>query len=278
MASPLALWGEAVLGAGTRGQSFLLATLDKHCAGFVAGRSRLQRSEPLALDLLEWVHTQRFGYAKQQGWLEALIFYGVRHPFSRGAWAYWENCEAKWNQTRAVSLPTFEQWWRSALQWPLCEEAACAAIAAAVKRYLDWEALTLWLRPSFFGSSGLPPHALSELVRRFPRFSNLNDLTKIRDLKTRASMWRRVTKVGNDRLLLQARKAGILNHLLEQVRSHPWQVRIHAYAACREQELDHSPTRSFFRWEQAAASYIKPTGTARWSFESCGNLPAHFLR
>ncbi len=47
----LALWGELVVGMGACGQSYLLATLNKHCRGFVAGRSRLRRSEPLALNL-----------------------------------------------------------------------------------------------------------------------------------------------------------------------------------------------------------------------------------
>jgi len=84
----LALWGELLAGTGARGQSSVLATINKHCPGLVEGRSRLQQSTPLGLDLLEWVHTQKFDYAKRQGWLDALIFYGVRHPFSRGAWAY----------------------------------------------------------------------------------------------------------------------------------------------------------------------------------------------
>jgi hypothetical protein len=81
-------------------------------------------------------------------------------------------------------------------------------------------------------------------------------------------MWRRVTKVGNDRLLSQAREQGFLNNLLERVRSHPWYVTVHAYAACRGKERRRSRTVSFFRWKQAAASYIKPSGEARLSFGS----------
>lgn len=269
----LALWGEAVLGTGTRGHSSLLATLNKYCPGYVVGRSRLRQCEPLALNLLEWVHTQRFGYAKQEYWLDALIFYGVRHPLSRGAWAYWENSEAEWNRKRPVSVPTFERWWRSALQWPLCEEVACTAIAAAAKRYLDWEALRLWLRPIFFSSSGPPPHTLSELKRHFPHISNLNELTKIRDPKMRAGMWHRFVKVGDDRFLSEAREEGWLSNLVEHVRSHPWHVRMHAYAARWEKEWTGSrtlPYLSLREWEQAAASYIKPGGASR----SClGNSP-----
>ncbi len=267
----LALWGEIVLGTGPRGHSSLLATLKKHCPCFVAGRSRLQQSEPLALNLLEWVHTQRFGYAKQECWLDALTFYGVRHPLSRGAWAYWENCEAERNRKRVVSVPTFERWWRSALQWPLCEEAACAAVAAEVKRYLDWEVLMLWLRPLFFSSIGLPPHALSELNRRCPDISNLNDSTALWGPETRSSMWRRVVKAGNHHFLSQARQEGWLSNLLEQVRSHPWHVRMHAYAARWKQECSRSPVPpypSLRQWKLAAAQYIS-SGPVSYSVVRC---------
>jgi len=258
----LALWGEVVLGTGTRGHSSLLATLNKHCPGFFGGRSRSRQSEPLALNLLEWVHTQRFGDAKRESWLDALIFYGVRHPLSRGAWAYWENSEAEWNRKRAVSVPSFERWWRSALQRPLCQEANCSTVATAVERYLEWEALQLWLRPLFFNNIGLPRHALSEVKRRCLQISNLDDLTTLRGPKIRSSMWRQMLKVGNDRFLAQAREEGFLGNLMEQVRSHPWHVRMRAYALCWKKEWSQRPRPalpypSFRQWEQAAANYIK---------------------
>lgn len=261
----LALWGEAVIGT-ERPPSSLFTTFNKHCPGFIEGSSRWQQSEPSALNLLEWVHTNRFGSAKRQGWLDALIFYGVRHPLSRGAWEYWEHCETERSRKRPALVPSFERWWRSALQLPLCEEAACIAIAAAVKRYLDWEALTLWLRPFLFSSSGPPPHALSELKRRFPGVFDLNDLTTIRAPKTRASMWRCLVKGGNDRFLSQAREQGFLNNLLQQVRSHPWHVRMHAYAARWKQQWTPnsvSPYPSLRQWQQAAAQYITSGPTAR---------------
>jgi hypothetical protein len=114
--------------------------------------------------------------------------------------------------------------------------------------------------------SGPPPQALSELKRRLPRISNLNDLTTIRDPRTRASMWRRVMKVGNNRFFAQAREEGFLGNLLEQVRSNPWHVRMRAYAAVWEKEWPQSsalPYPSFRRWQQAAASYIKPGSASR---------------
>lgn len=260
----MALWSEILLEMGARGESSVLATLNKCCPDFVAGRQRLGQSEPLALDLLEWAHTQRFGYAKQECWLDALIFYGVRHPLSRGAWAYWEICESESKRNGvAASVPSFDRWWRSAFQSPVCGEATCDAVAAAVESYLDWEAFTLWMRPFFFIRSGLPTRANSELKRRFPRASRLADFTPSQDRKKRASMWRRVASGGPDRLLSRARKQGFLGNLLEQVHSHPWHVRIRAYAESCEKEGDCSPTPSFRRWQEAAGSYIKRGGASR---------------
>lgn len=256
----LALWGEAVIETAGRRPSSLLATLKKRCPGFVARRLPSQQSEPLALDLLEWVHTNRFGYAKRQGWLDALIFYGVRHPLSRGAWAYWEHCEKRWYRKRPARFPGFELWWRSALQWPLCESANCSAVAAALERYLDWEALTLWLRPLFFGSTGLPLEVLSELKHRCPRISNLNDLAALRGCDTRSSMWHRVVKAGNDRFLAQAGKEGWLSSLLEQVRSHPWHLRLETYGTHWKREWTGRctlPYPSLRQWKQGAAQYVK---------------------
>ena len=150
---------------------------------------------------MEWVHTNRFGHVKRQGWLDALVFYGLRHPLSRRAWAYWEYCEKAWNEKRPPSLQSFERWWRSAQQWPFCEWANWSAVAAAVETYLDWGALTLWLRPLFFGSVGLPPYVLSELERRCPGIATLNHSSTPRGGNARSSMWRRTMEVGRDHFL-----------------------------------------------------------------------------
>ena len=101
----LALWGEALIGMKGHAPSSVLTTRKKHCPGFIEARRRSQQFEPLALRLLEWAHTKRFRYAKEQSWLDALIFYGVRHPLSRGAWAYWEHCEKEWIESFQHRFP-----------------------------------------------------------------------------------------------------------------------------------------------------------------------------
>ena len=255
----LALWGEAVIATNHRPPLSVLATLKKHCPGFIEGGSPSKKSEPLGLDLLEWVHTQKFDFAKQQGWLDALIFYGVRHPLSRGAWAYWEDCETQWNRKPPASPPGFEQWWRTALQRPVCGGANCAVVGAAIERYMEWEAFTLWLCPLFFSGVGLPRHALSELKRRCPDIPDLGDSNALRGTQMRSSIWRRVMKAGNDYLLSQARQEGQLSTLLEQVRSHPWHVRLCVYAGRWKRDWTRSPMHpcpSLPKWKHAAAQYL----------------------
>jgi len=273
----LALWGELVAGTGARGQSSVLATINKHCPGFVEGRSRLQQSTPLGLQLLEWVHTKKFDYAKRQGWLDALIFYGVRHPFSQGAWAYWDD-ETKSNPKGTVSISSFERWWRTALQRPLCERANCAAVAAAVESYMEWETFTLWLCPLFFSGVGLPRRTLSELKRRCPGLCNVSDLSTLRGTQIQSIKWRQIAKAGDDRVLSQARQEGWLGNLLEQVRSHPWHVRLHAYAARWKHDWTRSPVPpypSLRQWKQAAAQYIS-SGPVPRSVAPCSpNASSH---
>jgi hypothetical protein len=274
----LALWGELLNGTGARGQSSVLATINKHCPGFVEGRSRLQRSTPLGLHLLEWVHTKKFDYAKRQGWLDALIFYGVRHPFSRGAWAYWEDYETKSNPKGTVSISSFERWWRTALQRPLCEAANCATVAAAVESYIEWEAFTLWLCPLFFSGIGLPQHALAELRRRCPGICDFSDLNALRGTQTGSTKWRQIAKARDHHVLSRARQEGWHSKLLEQVRSHPWHVRLHAYAARWKHDWTRSPVApypSLRQWKQAAAHYINSGPVPRSVGPYCPNASSH---
>jgi hypothetical protein len=255
-----ALWSRAVIATEGHAPSGLVKTLRARCLGFVEDEASSQEPGLLAFHLLEWIHNRRFGYAKRQGWLDALAFYGVRHPVSRGAWAYWEHCENEWEAKRPTSLPTFDKWWRAALQWELCDNTSCLAVARAVQRYLDWEALSLWLRPLFDTSLTLPRRVLSERERRCPGVSKLDRSAACESRQARSTVWLRVVKRGKDHCLSQATEEGWLDLLLEQVHSHPWHVRMRAYAAHWSKESSRSralPYPSFHQWEQAAANYVK---------------------
>lgn len=256
----LALWGRAVIATEGRAPSGLLPTLRERCPGFIENVAPSREPELLAFHLLEWVHNERFGYARRQGWLDALTFYGVRHPRSRVVWAYWEHCESEWITKRPTSVHTFDNWWRAALQWELCGKTSCMAAVRAVERYLDWEALMLWLRPLLGTELTLRRQVISELERRYPGISKFEGSGVRESHQAKLSIWRRHMKWGKDHCLSQAREEGWLDSLREQVRSHPWHVRMRAYAAHLTQEWSRNravPYPSFHQWEQAAEEYVK---------------------
>src|SRR4029077_4654188 len=256
----VALWGRAVIATEGHAPSWVLATLRKRCPRFIGDAASSQQPELLAFHLLDWVHNQRFGYAKRQGWLDALTFYGVRHPRSRGAWAYWEQCENEWSTKRPTSLPTFDKWWRTALRWELCDRVTSLAVNRAVEKYIDWETLVLWLRPLFNSRLKLPPDVISELEGKCPGIFKLDGSGTFEKLQARSKIWHRVMQWGKDHCLSQARKEGWLDSLLEQVRSHPWHVRMQAYATHWTEEWSRSHMLSYpsrYQWEQAAETYVR---------------------
>lgn len=252
----LALWAEAIIRIAGCAPRPVLTTVSEQCPGFIEAKCEWQNSP--AFDLLEWVHGNRFGGAKQEGWLDALIFYGARHPTSRLAWTHFEECDEQWSRRRPALLPSFDQWWRLAQRTPLHNGPSCGVVSQAVESFIEWKAFTSWLQPLFFGSIALPPHALSEIESRC---SELAELSKqpIRRATTRSGLWRRITGFCEDRALSPAKGKGWTGILLEQVGSHPLYVRTHAFGAHWKQHWScHpvSPYPSLTEWKQAAAEYV----------------------
>lgn len=253
----LALWGEAIIQSAGCAPRPVLTAFAEHCPGFVQAKDNWEKSP--ALHLLEWVHANQFAYAKQEGWLDALIFYGVRHPTSRATWTYLENCEEQWSRSRPASLPSFDRWRRMARRAPLPEGPGCALISQAVEGLMEWKAFMFWLQPLFFGADGLPPEALSELESRCPELADLKKRNAMRRATSRSGLWRHITGICRDRALARARREGWAGILLEQARSHPLYVRRHAYAALRRREWSRHPVSAYpslAEWKQAAAEYI----------------------
>jgi hypothetical protein len=255
----LALWGESACATSHEPPSCLSRTLKRFCPQFAEARSRSLPSEPFARQLLQWVHTRKFLRARREGWLDALIFYGVRHTLSRGAWEYAGYWETKWNRECPAPFPAFGQWWRSILRWPLSDRADCATIHAAVERYVAWEAVTLWLRSALSERCRLLPDALLEIERHCAGLGNVRDWPT-RDDETGLALWRRIADAGNHRLLSQARLEGWVDELLKQSALHPWHVRTRAYATHSQTHRGRSRASSdpsFQQWSRAAARYVK---------------------
>lgn len=248
----LALWTHAIIASHDRIPSWLIADLRRRCPGFTL--PELLKREPLHLRLSAWVHNQKFGYAKRQGWLDALTFYGVRHPRSECAWTYWEYCENHWSKDQSEPLPTFEKWCQQAQKMMPRGKIRCRDLARAVEEYLDWEALSLWLRPLLASDVKLPRHVISELKRRCPGILEAHGGGTPRPNVENSEIWRNLLKWGRNHCRLQARKQGHL-HLRQRAQSHPLHARLLCYAkhwARHQSRASAQSYPSFRAWQQNA--------------------------
>jgi hypothetical protein len=226
------LWVRAIVELEGSPPSWLKAILRKRCPGFTEEAARSNNPETLGLHLLPWVHNQVFGFAKEEGWLDALVFYGFRDTRAQGYWTYWEHCEREWRERRPEAIPTFVQWRRSALSWKLQGDVSCAAVAKAVEKYLDCEAFVYWLRPLFETSKfQLPAHVALELGQECPDLLEFvsREISIAHEDKSRS--WQRLFNWGEDHVLSHAKKEGWLKFVLRQASIHPRHVRMADYAA-----------------------------------------------
>lgn len=273
----LALWSEAIIRIAGCAPQPVLTIVAERCPGFAEANDNWEKSP--AFHLLEWVHGNRFGDAKQEGWLDALIFYGARHPSSRAAWGYFEKCDEQWDRRRPGSLPSFDQWWRFAQRAPLHDGPSCGVVSEAVESFIDWKAFTFWLSPLFFGSIGLPPDALAELESRCPELAEFSkEANMMCRATTRSGLWRRITGICEDRALSRAKRKGWTGILIEQVQSHPLYVRTHAYAEQWKQDWSRhpvSPYPTLAEWKFVAAEYISLDRVSRLAGPRTHKIASH---
>ena len=109
------LWVQATVEAEGGVPSWIDRTLQRRCPGFLeferhCREAHPQQAAPLPVLLLEWIHDRVFMKAKEEGWLDALIFFSFRHPYSQRTWAYWEHCEDDWKRKRPARYPSFDEW------------------------------------------------------------------------------------------------------------------------------------------------------------------------
>lgn len=257
----LALWARAVVECEGCTPFWLKVILRKRCPDFAEETARSRKPELLGVQLLPWIHNRAFGFAKQEGWLDALVFYGFRDTRSQGYWTYWEHCESEWRKRRPASYPAFVQWMSSALSWKLQGDVSYAVVTKAVEKFIDFEALVYWLRPLFRGAKVLlPPHVTLELKQESPsllEFVNRETLAADTD-KSRS--WQRLFNWGKDHVLSQAKKEGWLKFALRQASIHPCHVRMRIYSVYWSRSRADNPVSrhlSFGEWRRAAESYVR---------------------
>jgi hypothetical protein len=129
------LWVRAIVESEGRVPAQVSRILQERCPGFLEYETKYRERHPkrasaLPLLLLEWIHDRVFAKAKEEGWLDALIFFSVRDPHSRCTWAYWEHCEDEWKRKRPTRYPSFDEWRLAAENWKACGLAAREQLAA----------------------------------------------------------------------------------------------------------------------------------------------------
>lgn len=255
----LVLWVQAVIATQDSVPPWLIDDLRKRCPGFIESEPTWSKPEAVDFHLSEWIHNHEFEAAKRQGWLDALTFYGVRHPLSECAWAYWEHCENQWLNMRPDRFPSFEEWWSEVQHMMLRDELSFHRLNKMLQRYLESEALVLWLRPLLISDIKLPRHVISELERRCPGVLGPQNSAKRCAEVENSAIWCRLVKWRKDFCLSQVLKADWLDLFLQRAQSHPSHVRLVSFGKHWAGGRSQNPGRSYpsFReWRLAADRYV----------------------
>jgi hypothetical protein len=254
------LWTQAIVAAEGRAPSWLGAIVRKRCPGFIENEALLDEPGLLALRLHEWIHKQIFRQAKEEGWLDALIFFGVRDLRSQATWAYWEHCEKEWDRRRPRSYPTFEKWWQTAQNYKFCGMASTAQIAEAVERYFEWQAFAYWLRPLLEAKLELPARAATELERRCPGFLEFNNSYVVRKQTQKGKAWQRLVAWIQEHFFFEAERQGWFEIVVQQARNDPRHARTVEYWKRWKRRWSRNPGfpyPSFGQWRRAADNYVE---------------------
>lgn len=255
------LWARVVVELEGSTPSWLEAILRKRCPGFAAEVAHSNKPELLGLQLLSWVHNRAFGFAKQEGWLDALMFYGFRDTRAQGSWTYWEHCDSERKKQRPAPVPTFAQWRRSALNWKLRGDVSCAMVAKAVQKYTDFEAILYWLRPLFQAPTiRLPAHVTVELHQESPSLLEFVSRETSAAYEDKSRSWQRLFNWGKGHVLSRAEKDGWLDCVLRQTEIHPRHVRMAEFCAlwCKSRRGNTAVPYPYLRqWQRDMEGYIR---------------------
>ncbi len=256
----LVLWVQAVMVTQNAIPTWVVTDLQKRCPGFIEHEATSCEMKLVALHLLEWVHNHEFGYAKRQGWLDALAFYGVRHPRSESAWAYWEHCEEEWHRKPTSSYPNFEEWLRLARNYNPSGETSVAKLPDGVERYIEWKVFTCWFQPLSGASIDLPRRVARQLEHRCPGFLKPRNSDDIKSRDRRARSGERLMIWIEDHFFSQAKEEGWFGMILKQARTHPLYARMVQYSKRWNKSWPQNRAvqyPSFVQWRQVAENYVE---------------------
>jgi len=256
-----ALWARAVVELEGCAPPWLKAILRKRCPGLAEEAARSSKPELLGFELLPWVHNQAFGFAKEEGWLDALVFYGFRDTRAQGYWTYWEHCESEWKKRQPASVPAFAEWRRSALNSKLQGDVSFAMVRKAVEKYIDFEAIAYWLRPLLAAPTiQLSANVILELDQESPGLLEFVSREASPANEGKSGSWQRLFSWGKEHVLTRAKSEGWLDRVLPQTEIHPRHVRLAKFSAlCCKSWLENSelPYPSLRQWQRDAEGYVR---------------------
>lgn len=255
----LSLWSRIVLTSGQHAIPQALKALRKRCPKFLATGVMITEPNLLGFRLLEWVHSTVFGYAKREGWLDALTFYGVRHARSEAYWALWERCENEWSKAALRSVPSFEQWKSLALEATIGETVSYSKASRAVERFIDLEATVLWVQPLLASGAKLPNRVARDLKSRLRSSNHRARRVSADAAKRTPENWRLLIRVAKQDALQFGTTNACRATLIRWVRSHPRHDRLNIYGkkwSCEQPQKSTRHYPSFRLWQFGAEHYV----------------------
>jgi hypothetical protein len=252
---------------------WLLPILDERCPGFLVSEQPLPakaaKARPLALRLEDWIEANVFAFARQENWFSALQYYAIRDPRYQRAEVCWSESIESWKQTKPLRYPTFAEWKKMAAQCDptanllpgvrralaSSKKVAPEQLAAAVSRYIDWEAFAYWVRAALERSEPLPREVARGLEERCPGFLEFRRMTGAQPVDP----WPQLMRWISDSFFREASAEGWLDAIVHAAAMHPRAIRTMEYADhCDElwgPELP-QPYPSFAEWRQAADAWV----------------------
>ena len=271
------LWVRSILEVENRIPDWLVDILDERVPGFLESERQLTpraaKGRPLPLRLEDWIDDHIFGFAKREGWLNAIAFYAIREPRYQRAEVCWSECVERWKNAEPIQYPSFDEWKDAAADCddtarllPVVKKPRASAklvapdrLAEAVSRWIDWEALAYWARPALELRSGLPTEIASELERRCPGFLATNSDTRLHDSANESQDWHSLMAWIADHDFQDAKAEGWFDAILVRARIHPRAIRTMEYADhCDEvwSSAMPEPYPSFEDWRREADSFV----------------------
>jgi hypothetical protein len=181
--------------------------LHHRCPAVFPASHALFSSHNVVERLSVWIDSEMTASARQEGWLHAVLFYGIRQPRYQQAMGYWLDCSDRWSKEPPSGYPGLSDWLKCAaafnpaacmlpehrLAWDSLFRVAPERLSHSVGQYLDWEVFSYWVRTALESARGeMPSHVKSELDRRCPGFLQHDSQFPVDDSSGLPLSWRRL--------------------------------------------------------------------------------------